>query len=344
MPPPPTVITLADLLGGGPVHSAPRRAAADDAAADDRWMIERRVDIAVDGQARRRRPRNVPRKRAARRRRRRALPRDAPPPGIVHDFTADDPWHRRQGLWAFDSANADCWDSAKQYMELSSADVVCAQEAKLRSGDPILGAQRDAASVGWQVSTEGCDITDCGYPSAGVAIGVRSHLGIATPPISIDDPRLHHRVHVRWIGTVCKGGILVITIYLWNGERMSHRNREILEAVAAVLATCGGLWLIAADFQMSPADLLKSGWPELVGGVVVAPTEPTCPGSTIDSFVLAQALAPAVRSVAVVWDSGFYPHSPVRLTLRAAPRRLLVRRLVAPRRVPAFLATACMGD
>jgi hypothetical protein len=78
--------------------------------------------------------------------------------------------------------------------------------------------------------------------------------------------------------------------------------------------------------------------------VVVAPAEATCLGNTIDYFVVSQALAPAVHSVAVVRDEGFHPHSPVRLTLRAAPRRIMVRKLVSPKRVPAQLPPACLGD
>ncbi len=48
-----------------------------------------------------------------------------------------------------------------------------------------------------------------------------------------------------------------------------------------------------------------------------------------------------MRSVQVVRDEGFYPHSPVRLFLSAAPRRILLRRLVAPRRISAQLPPSC---
>ncbi len=340
----PRPISIFNALFGG-MGTAPRHRCggdADGARAD--LAIAHRAHAAVYGVAPRRRPRTVPRRRTAARRRRRALPMHAPRPGVVSDFRADDAWHRPLGLWAIDSANANTWDTAKGYIELSAADVVAVQETKLRGGHPILKAQREAVAIGWRFSAEGCDVTESGYPSAGVGVAVRSHLGMAVPPVQLDDPELRHRVHIRWIGSVCKGGLFLASMYLWNGERLSPRNMALLQAAAAALATCGPMWVIMADFQVSPAELLRSGWPDFVGGVVVAPPQATCMGNTIDYCVVSQALSPAVHSIAVVADSTFYPHSPVRLTIRAAPRRLLVRRLAAPRRVPAHLPHACLAD
>ncbi len=265
-PPPRRVILLADALGIA--EGDARRRDTCGYGHDRRYCdaINARLDDAVGIAATRRRPRATPRRRPPRRRRRRALPAAAPPPVVVADFAADSTWHRDNGLWAIDTANPNSWDGAKRYIEASAADVVAIQEIKLREGEPILTAQGVARRMGWQLSVEKCQVTDCGYSSAGVGIAVRSHLGMSAPPISLDDERLTHRAHVRWIGTICKGGVYVVTVYLWNGEHLSERNLGILEALAATLATCKTLWIVTADFQVPPAELLRSGWPELVGG------------------------------------------------------------------------------
>ena len=39
--------------------------------------------------------------------------------------------HREQGLWAFDTANPNAWPGAAEYMEVSSADAVLLQEARV---------------------------------------------------------------------------------------------------------------------------------------------------------------------------------------------------------------------
>ncbi len=187
-PSPPTVIRLAHTLGGVS-RALPPQEARGECGGGLYWRsLANRVDAAVLGAAPRRQPRLVPRRRAAKRRRRRALPCNAQPPGVVAEFAAEDCRHRSQGLWAFETANPNCWESGKKCMELSATDVPRLQEMKLRDGLPVTRAQRAAASVGWQLSAEGCEETDCGYPSAGVAIAVRSHLGMAVPPIRLGDP------------------------------------------------------------------------------------------------------------------------------------------------------------
>ena len=45
-------------------------------------------------------------------------------------------WHRELGLWAFDTANANTWSTLKQYVGVTAADVVLAQETKVPAGEP----------------------------------------------------------------------------------------------------------------------------------------------------------------------------------------------------------------
>ncbi len=245
-PPPPRVISICDALD---VRARQLQPIRDGGTVERRlYTLDRRARAAVDGAVPRRRPRAVPRRRRRGRRGRSAIPAGDGQPSVVADFRADDAWHRKLGLWAIETANPNSWDTARRYVEMSAADVLMIQELKLRDGDPTLAAQRAAAGMGWQLSAESCDVTDLGYASAGVGIAVRSHMGMSLPPVPMLHPSLKHRVHVRWVGSICKGGVFMATAYLWNGEGLSERNLDILQAVATVLASCGSIWLLAADF------------------------------------------------------------------------------------------------
>ncbi len=90
---------------------------------------------------------------------------------------------KRAGLWAIDSANPNCWASARKDLASTSADIVLLQEVKARAGDEAARAEDQAAKLHWSMSVEPCATMDSGYPSAGVAIAVRSHLGLARPPV-----------------------------------------------------------------------------------------------------------------------------------------------------------------
>lgn len=93
---------------------------------------------------------------------------------------------------------------------------------------------------------------------------------------------------------------------------------------------------------MDPTTLSSSGWLALVDGMVVAPSLPTCNGSTYDYFVVSKGLLPAVVGIHRVDDAGLLANSlslatPSRLLLRGDARRFAVRQVVRPKRVEPIL-------
>ena len=82
---------------------------------------------------------------------------------------------------------------------------------------------------------------------------------------------------------------------------------------------------MAADFNLPPAVLRKTGWLQLVNGQVHATGQPTCKGMEDGYFVVDWRLGSAVLGVALVNDTGGTPHSAVRLWLKGQPRRDMVR-------------------
>ena len=83
--------------------------------------------------------------------------------------------------------------------------------------------------------------------------------------------------------------------------------------------------------------LRSTGWLGIVGGVIVAPSCPTCNGSVYDYFVICQDLVSSVAGIARIDDNGTYPHFAARLFLRGDARRKLARRLVRQTRIPGSL-------
>ena len=115
-------------------------------------------------------------------------------------------------------------------------------------------------------------------------------------------------------GAVCKGGIHFGSCYLQcNWHVAEHRtfNLDLLQNVAAVVATLKGPWIIGGDWQCPPEELRSTGWLKTVKGVIYAPKAPTCGDGDriIDYFVVSEDLAQswAIVAACVIGDATFGP-------------------------------------
>ena len=140
------------------------------------------------------------------------------------------------------------------------------------------------------MSINTCLYGDGGGRSAGVAVGCRKHIGMDEAFADEELPEeLRGRFTVKRVGAVCKGGMLLASAYLHTSLGVKHKtNLDMSDAVAAVLSTLKGPWVLAADFQCTPAQLEATGWLKMVKGRVVAPNMPTCMGRVIDFFVVSE--------------------------------------------------------
>ena len=308
-------------------------------ALPSRWAVPLSLEaLLVLPRRPRRQPRAVARKRRPRRGRR------APGAAVIipeGEAVAGDASFRRTGLWAFDTLNSNVASTAQAYLERTAADACLFQELRLRPSG-CEQAERTAARGKWSLSIEPAVDTEAGSTSAGVGVAVRSHFGLALPRQAVEDDAMRSRVQVRWMGAVCRGGLHLVSVYLWHTEGLSQRNLDLLQCLAGVLRQLRGPWIVGGDFNLTPDMLRTSGWLFLVNGVLHSPGVATCKGRQIDFFVTSAALAPAVAAVLVVGDTGSGPHSAVRMLLKAAPRGLKVRCLAAPRKFPAFLPAGCL--
>ena len=252
--------------------------------------------------------------------------------------------HRDTQLWAIDTCNPNCSGGAQSYMDKSSADFCLFQEMKLVSEPSVSSAQRLAQRSGWGLSVAAAVVTDKGGVSAGVAVAARSYFGMTSPAVQDLCLSAKGRISVAHVGACCKGGLHLVSIYLWCNEGMSKRNLDVLQCVAKVLSSLHGPWILAADFNCTPEALLATGWLHLTRGCIIHADAPTCGKRCYDFFVVSQGLRGAVLGASVVDDAGFFPHSPSRLWLIGRPRSHRVRSLVAPRKWAANVPKGCAND
>ena len=267
------------------------------------------------------------------------LPEGATTLGI----SMQDDTHAALGLWAIDTCNPNAISSGLQYLEYSTADVACIQESRV-VGDKLKTAERAALRAKWSLSIEPAKFTDAGGLSAGTAVAVRSHIGHSAPigiPVFAE---LASRVKVSWVNSMCAGGVFVISLYLWTAEGLSARNLAVLQHVAWIIQRLRGPWLIGADWNVSPAMLIASGWLHLVGGAIRASGHATCGGNEYDFFVICRRLDCMVEAVFRINDAGFNPHSPVRLWIRGMARDLKIRVLLPPKKIHAMLPKGCLNE
>ena len=257
----------------------------------------------------------------------------------LHEVEKADESHRKQGLWAIDTVNPNAWPGTADYLKQTSADLCVTQEAKLSDGEDVATAVQTMRAAKWSASITPCSVSVKGGRSAGVAVCTRSHVGVSIPKAAQLTRALFPpgRFMIRTVSAVRRGGFHLGTVYLNSSQGLSKANLDILQAMALTLNLLSGPWVIGGDWNVTPIQLLHSGWLSLVKGVVIAPAVPTCNDSVYDFFVVSESMLYAVHSVAVVGDAGLEPHSPVRLFLRDRPRLQLMRQLVKPCSLPAKL-------
>jgi len=245
----------------------------------------------------------------------------------------------QQGFGPIDTINPNAWSGARKYFEITAADIVIAQEAKVRE-EAIEQVEQSAKLLKWNCSLKACLVTEKEGESAGVAICCRSHVGMTAGPANCDKVQAAHpgRIHVRKVGAISRRGIHVISLYCYDKYPIDGKmNLDLLHHLAAIIRRLVGPWILASDFNCTPAQLIATGFLKLVDGQLHAPEAPTCNGKVYDFFIVARKLSHAVYGVHTIGDALCSPHSPARLLLRAKPRAVQVQVLKAPKKFEAAL-------
>ena len=111
--------------------------------------------------------------------------------------------------------------------------------------------------------------------SGGVAVVIQSHTGV-TPHRGIVKMTHTERIAVVHVDACVPHGFTLIGLYLFCGVGHDDQNAGLLARVALLLASLRGRWVVAPDWQMTPAELQKTNWPRAVGGVICCCPHATC--------------------------------------------------------------------
>ena len=104
---------------------------------------------------------------------------------------------------------------------------------------------------------------------------LRPLLKAASAQVLVSPPEPPLALGAHWAGShlLCprgKGGLFVVSIYLWHTEGLSERNLSSLNHLARGFASFRAPWVIAGDWNITPAMFEKSGWLTLVKGRIHA--------------------------------------------------------------------------
>ena len=248
--------------------------------------------------------------------------------------------HRTEGNWAVDTINPDGWGNIIEFLKQTSADFVTGQESKRPTKTDCDDAEAAARTAGWHASITPCLTTKANGLSAGVVVAARARIGMANADPVTSTQHLHAtgRFGMKHVGAVRKGGFHLGSLYLYDtiGPR-AKANLDLLETVAITLLGLKGPWCIGMDANITPDELIDTGWLKKVGGVIHYPSDATCNGKTYDLFVTSASMSPLVLTVQVIGDYRCPPHHAVRMILHGSCRKVMVRKLKAPKQYPAVL-------
>ena len=131
---------------------------------------------------------------------------------VVDSRAATDTQHKEDGLWAVDTYNGNCWGGGFDYAKRSSADIVLLQECRV-FGSGVPECEQAARTHKLSAAISACNRTEKEGASAGVAVTVRSHIGMAEPAHSSVSEVEAARFNCKWLGMMCRGGIHVGSIW-----------------------------------------------------------------------------------------------------------------------------------
>jgi len=125
-----------------------------------------------------------------------------------------------------------------------------------------------------------------------------------------------------------KHGVLLVSVYLYDGEADGPKNADLLQAIGGILRSIGQPFICGGDFQMSPRSLQELGWPGIVDGTICSANTATYESgeasTEIDFFVVSNSIAPNVFFCATRPTDCIKKHIPVMITVSGEDRTRVV--------------------
>ena len=221
--------------------------------------------------------------------------------------------------------------------------AIVLQEHKQR-GQAWQDEVHNASKLGWTLRGAEAHVGDVAgeRSKCGVAVAVRAHIGVAKArgsPYDCSPSGSPGRVAAIWVDGILRGGMMIISVYLWHTEGLTSRNWSILHSAVEAAKRFGGPFIIAGDFNMAPECLAaQHAFLKKAGLALRAANSVTCTGASggteVDMCLIDARIQDAIVRMEV--DSSFAgsPHQAVVLTLRASAPCSMKRVLRKPKGFP----------
>ena len=219
--------------------------------------------------------------------------------------------------------NSTAWNAAKRFVleQEHGASVVCIQEHHLVKQATISAQQQIMAAAGWRAffspALQRPEAMHESHSTGGVAILVREELAASDPVEIIPGRALAVSVAAD---TLAKAPVRVVSAYLVTGHSVGDANNELASDLGCEVAKHSGPWVIGADWQASPQQLLATGLATRSGGRFLATpdSQGTCRSSKgdfahIDYFLVSAGLAETIKRCPALVAARANPHLPVAL-------------------------------
>ena len=263
-------------------------------------------------------------------------------PTVVSSYQP--PKDKRQPRLIISTYNGNCWATLKAYLRCTPANVICAQEHKLKA-DKLTDARLWARNNGWSSFWAPAALTSEGGMSGGVAIFVKNHIQCWTPN-EVDPIFSAHRGIGVLVSCGELGPCLVVSMYFFTNNvaksAVTPSNLRLLAVLGKFIQTVGHHVCIGADWQMEQQVLSQSHFLQTLGLCVRSSGSSigSCVSrggqnsSTIDYFVMHQSLRDVSTSCDYCGITPPRPHRPVVPQFTAKPRDVKVVILKEPRKLP----------
>ena len=175
-------------------------------------------------------------------------------------------------------------------------DVMLFQEL-LRGPAAIDGIRAGLQRRRWQATICPAVRTEAGGLSAGVAIAAKIHGNLQAHEAEDVEKRHPGRIRMaHWAG-ITKGGVVVASVYCYTGADAETRNADLLHLVARQLVAVRLPFVLGGDWNQSPADVARTGFPQRLKAFIAVAGEATYvsggPMTELDFFVVSEALRPS---------------------------------------------------
>ena len=177
--------------------------------------------------------------------------------------------------------------------------------------------------------------------TGGAAVLSKKHLHFSSMQIKEGgkEKTVQEMVGLDWAGVLLKlKGVTIffISAYLTCGIGAAGINVKKLSGMIQKILELGLPFIVAADWNMEPAELEMSGFLHQTGGQIMTPqgVRTTCrSGRLLDYLVVSPRVRPLVRSIQPVMNLPWTTHLGLRLQLRRTTRQAMMRQLCCPKRI-----------